>query len=344
MPYAGVLDDVRAICELKRPSRLPVFMLSQEFDVRVKSDADYETTSTNIDRLVATHIAAVREYDYDWVWLHVNDVIEFEVLGVGTKGGGDIVRATCDYLPADRDALRSLKLWDPQKDGRMPMYLEALRRLRAEFGDTALVVGRVACPFTSVTLTFGMSEIMMCIVSDPDFIHEANEFFVEAQTVLAGAMLEAGAHAIWLGDCNASGHLISLDHFKQFAAESCRKLNDAVHDAGGITFLHNSEEQEGHLAATAELGIDIVNCGPGIDINKHKALTTGKCACSGNLDPILMLLNGTPDEVATETRRILEAAMPGGGYAFCSGEAVSRDTPEENMRAAIRVIRERGVY
>ena len=46
MAYAGVVDDVKTCIKLNLPRRLPVFALSEEFDVRM-AGLTYEEYSTD---------------------------------------------------------------------------------------------------------------------------------------------------------------------------------------------------------------------------------------------------------------------------------------------------------
>ena len=160
--------------------------------------------------------------------------------------------------------------------------------------------------------------------------------FVGVQVEWGLAQLDAGAHAIWLGDCNAMSNLISAEQYKRFALEPCARVVEAYAKAGGLTFLHNSEESVPHLEAAAQLGVSMINAGPGIDIGRAKEVLRGKVCLAGNLDPIRVLMNGRPEDVEAEAARIVRIAGPGGGFIFNTGEMNPRDTPEENMRAMIR--------
>ena len=182
MAYAGVMEDIRKAVRLEKPNRLPVFACSEEFDVRMAGEC-YETYSNDAKVMAKCQIEAIKKYDYDWAWLQVDDCIEFEVLGVGCKGGGNILPATCDYLPPTEETLKGLKMPDPEKDGRMPILLEAISRIKEELGDTVCVTGRVAAPFSSVTLLYGMTETSMLMYDNPALIHETNKFFVELQAM-----------------------------------------------------------------------------------------------------------------------------------------------------------------
>jgi len=111
MAYDGVLDDIRTIIGLGTPRRVPVFAMSEEFDVRWYGRGTYQEITSDASKLAACWIAAIREFDYDWAWLQIDDYydwawlqiddcIEFEPLGVGVRGEGNILPATYDYLPA----------------------------------------------------------------------------------------------------------------------------------------------------------------------------------------------------------------------------------------------------
>lgn len=340
MPYDGVLDDVKAAIALEKPSRLPVFAISEEFDVSWHGKYCYEEVCQDAAKMAEVWIAAIEEFDYDWAWLQVDDCFEFEPLGVGTHGEGNILRATRDYLPATQEALDRLRVPDPRTDGRMPAKLQALRRIRERFGDTVLVVGSCAGPYSSTALLFGPEETMVLAMTEPELLERTCDFFVELQSRWVQAQVEAGAHAIWLGDCIGFSGFLSLDQYRRFALPSCKRLVENAHQHGAIVYLHNSEIAIPYLVAEVETGADIINCGPAADLAEVRKALGGKCCYSGNLDPIEVLLRGTPEQVAAETRRLIAIGHPGGGYLFNSGEMNPRDVPEANMRAMVRAVRE----
>jgi len=332
--YEALMDDIRRCVRLEKPSRTPVFALSEEFDVRV-CGLTYEAYATNADAMAQCQIEAITRFDYDWAWLQVDDCIEFEPLGVGVLGGGNILYATAEYLPAKAETLRALKIPDPQKDGRMPLLLEAISTVKARLGHTVCVTGRTAAPFSSVTLLYGIDQAMMLPYTDEALLRDTLEFFEHMQTQFGLAQFEAGADALWFGDCNASTHLISTDFYAEFAFEPAKRVMDAYKQAGGLTFYHASEDGAS-LPIMAELGADALSSGPEIDIVRALESTQGRVCYIGNIDPIKVLDKGTVDQVEQETERIMATGKQNTGYIFCSGEMIPRDTPEENMLAMMR--------
>jgi uroporphyrinogen decarboxylase len=336
MPYQGVMDDIRSCVALRKPRRIPVFALSEEFDVKWYGKYSYEEAIRSADRLVEVWSAAVREFEYDWIWLQVDDCIEFEVLGVGCVGEGNILRATHDYLPATRQTLMALKMPDPLRDGRMPIKLEALRRLKDEFGDTVCIVGSNAAPYSSAGLLYGLEIPMLLMYEDPDLLRDTMDFFVDLQSRWSVAQIEAGADAIWLGDCNAFSGLLSPAHYREFAAEPCRKVIQACQEAGGMVFLHNSEISIPHIELEIGLKPDAISVGPAADLEAVLKTARGRACIMGNVDPIEVLLRGTPGQVEGDVERIMAIGRRGTGFMLDSGEMVPRDVPVENMRTMIR--------
>ena len=342
MAYDGVMDDVRKAIQLEKPKRLPVFACSEEFDVKWYGKYTYEEMCQDGDKIAEVWIAAIEEFDYDWAWLQIDDCFEMEPLGVGTHGEGNILRATTKYLPATKETLDNLPMPDPHTDGRMPERLKATKLVREHFGDKVLILGDCAAPYSAVALLYGIEEAMMLGMTDEKLLFETCEFFVEYQSRYIKAQIEAGAHGIWLGDCNAFSGMLSVEQYKKFAFPSCKKLVEKAHEYGAIIHLHNSEISVPHLLAEVELGVDIINCGPAADIADVRKDLTGKCCFTGNLDPIEVLMRGTPEKVAAEAERIVKIGYSDGGYMFNTGEMNPRDIPEENMRAMVQTAKRVG--
>lgn len=339
MVYDGVVEDVRKAIALEKPKKLPIFACSEEFDVKWHGKYTYEELCQDGAKMAEVWIAAIEAFDYDWAWMQVDDCFEFEPLGVKTHGEGNILRATNGYLPATKETLAGLKIPNPKTDGRMPEKLDAIRRVKEHFGDTVLIVGSCAAPFSSAGLLYGMEEAMILALTEPNLLAETCDFFVEMQTEYIKHQVEAGAHAVWIGDCNAFSSMLSIEQYRTFALPPSQKLVKNVQALGAMVYIMNSEILTPYLLAECDLGADIINCGPESDLPDVRRALTGKNCFSGNVDPIETLLRGTPQQVAEETERAIRTGYSGGGYLFNTGEMVPRDVPEENMRAMMETAR-----
>jgi uroporphyrinogen decarboxylase len=327
------LENIRACVRLQVPDQLPVFALSQEFDAAY-CGLTYAQYIRDAQTVVETQLRVIEKFGWDWAWLHLDDTLEFEPLGVGVAAGENVVPATADYLPFDRKTLGGLKVPDPKKAARMPLLLDAIAGLRSARGDETCVTGRVAAPFSAVTLIFGMTESFFMMADNPKLFREALKFAEEQALAWGLAQIEAGAHAIWYGDCNASMHLISPGQYEEWALEPCRRVCQAFQEAGALVLLHNSEENLVGLRLQALTEPDILSTGPGIDRAVVADEFVGKICTIGNVDPIGLLQLGSASQVAAETDRQVRL-MGRGGMILSSGECIPREAKAPNMHTMI---------
>ena len=332
------MEDVRRAIRGEKPRRMPFFALSEEMDVRVAGEVFYENYATDSKVIEKVQSLAVDKFGYDWTWLQIDDCILFEILGVGVVGQGNILRATKDYLPATRATLNNLPRVNVKKDGRCPVLLDAIKRMKDRYGESLAVVGRTEAPFSAVALTVGMEPTSLMIYENRDLLRDMSRYFIDLEIEFGLAQFEAGADMIWYGDCWASGHLLSPSAYANEALPVMAEVVEA-YKGHGLTILHASEENPKYVDLMAGAGLDIVSVGPEADLAVCHDTIKGRCALMGNVDPIGQLMNGTPESVSAQVEGILRNVSVRGGHLIDSGEMVPRDTPEENMMAFGETVR-----
>ncbi len=342
MAYQGVLDDIRTCAKRGTPSRVPVFGISQEFDVRM-AGVTHDVYGRDVEAMVKVHTKAVERFNFDWVFHIPDDYTELEPLGIETKPMPMAPRAVVHYPTLTKDAVDGLTMPDLRNDGRMPAFLEAVRRIKDRFGDTICMTGNVAGPFGSVALAWGIDQALLFMVDQPEVFNQAMDFFVDLQIGWGRAQLEAGADAIWLGDCVATSGFVSADHYVEFARQRAMKVAQGLQEAGGIVFHHGGEIDLHHLEHMTDIG-DALSIGERTDFGPIKQALADKTCLMGNIDGIHVLQNGTVEQVREETARIMNIGKQGGGYIFNSGEGISYHAKEENMHAMVETARECGGY
>lgn len=342
MAYPGVVQDLVTCAARGIPSRVPVFALGEEFDVELYG-VDYREYIRSAEKMIACQRQAVETFDYDWILLHPDDYIEFEPLGMQTKAEERIPPAPLGYFPAMRETLQALKLPQPQQDGRMPIHLEALSGIKALYGESLVVAGRCAAPFTATTMLYGIADGLMLLYDDPQLFRDTCDFFVDLMSMWGVEQIRAGADAIWLGDCVASSGFASPTQYADFAVQPAHRVAEAVKAAGGTVIYHAGDHSLPHLTIGADY-FDIINVGEGIDIGEVKTAIGHQVCLSGNVHPIKLMNCESLEEVAQETRRIVEAGKPGGGYIFNTGEGVPRQVKPEVIHTMIQTAKQYGAY
>jgi len=140
--------------------------------------------------------------------------------------------------------------------------------------------------------------------------------------------------------------MISPQAMRKYVFPWQRRVVEAVHAHGKPFLLHSC----GNLDLVMDDLIDYV----GIDakhsfedvitpITEAKRRWGHRVALLGGIDMDL-LARGTPEQVRARTRQVLEACMPGGGFALGSGNTVANYIPIENYFAMLEEEWRLGVY
>jgi uroporphyrinogen decarboxylase len=245
--------------------------------------------------------------------------------------------------PATRETLESLDLPDPDADGRMPVHLEALSGIKDAFGDELCVAGRVAGPFSTLALLYGITDGLMLIHDDPELLRDTTDFAAELMIMWGRAQIDAGADAIWLGDCVATAAFVSPDQYAEYALHPTRRVSDALRDHGAVVIYHGGEVSLPHLELQAP-HFEVINLGEGCDMAEVKAAIGETVCLSGNADPIGLMNCADLAEVEDETCRIVEAGKPGGAYIFNTGEGIPRQTDPAVVETMVDTARRFGSY
>jgi uroporphyrinogen-III decarboxylase len=82
-----------------------------------------------------------------------------------------------------------------------------------------------------------------------------------------------------------------------------------------------------------------------MDLKKLKADFGEKILFNGAIDSHHVLIEGTPETVSAQTRKVLDIMAPGGGFiAGASHDTILEETPVENVLAMFDTVREYGNY
>ena len=260
-----------------------------------------------------------------------------------THDFGAPVRYQEDDLPVCDAAILSgpedlgrLLDFDPLSGERMSDRIRAVELFRQENGSEFPILGWVEGPLAEFMDLASMSEGMMMLIDDPEFVEEALDFITQKEIACALAQLNAGADIIGMGDAAAS--LISPAVYRKLVFPREKKVVEAVHAHGGMLKLHICGNVTHLLPDMIETGADIVDIDFMVDYEKSVKLAEGRCSINGNLSPVELIMQGTPEKIKAETHRLMN--IPSSTSLISSGCEIPKPTPEENVRAVFEALTE----
>jgi uroporphyrinogen decarboxylase len=343
MGQSSPLENILSTVRLEEPERVPIITLEQEHAVSIMG-IKYSEFATDPEKLAQTHLNVIRRYGLDWAWVHVDDWIEFEAMGNKIQFFDETVPQATEYAIKSESDIDKLKIPDPQRDGRMPYLLKGIKILAQKIGSDHMICGRVVAPFSSMTLLRGLQTGILDTYRNPQMVKRLLEVGFNVAKTYAEAQLEAGAHAIWVGDCMASSRIISDRHFEELALPYTKRLIYEIRRMGGITFLFSDEKEAKRLQTEATANPDVLGIGTAVTMDVAKELLGEKICLCGNVDPLEVLRKGSVKTVEKAVVEGINACAKGGGYILSTGEEVARDTPPENIETFVKTALRVGKY
>ncbi|MBI4579112.1 MAG: uroporphyrinogen decarboxylase family protein [Planctomycetes bacterium] len=291
--------------------------------------------------LARCQVDVARRFGYDGVYIAADTWVNAEACGfphvehpLDQPAGG---HGTWIESPGQID---TLPLPDPQRSGRWPLMVEAVRYAVRLAADELLVIGNFdQSPFDLACQLRGINQFMLDLLDDPPFAHRLLGWCAEAVARYAIALGEAGAHVLNTGDSAASGSLIGPGYYEEFAWPYEKRVFDAVHRELDVPItLHICGDASTCLRLMAETGAAGLELDYQVDLRAARAVCGERVTIIGNVDPVDPLLRGTPDEVRAKCRECLAVFVDSDRFILASGCALSPLTPPANLAAMVEAV------
>ena len=236
-----------------------------------------------------------------------------------------------------RDDLDRLKIPDPFRDGRLPLFLEATQKVLDEVGTSVPVSLTTAGPFTTAANIRGADQLLRDLRRDPEFVHRLLRFSTDSTIPFVREVIALGAR-VSLAEPVASGTLISAKAFREFALPYLKDLIDAikVFTGGAGPSLHICGDSSKIWPEMADSGASVLSLDDQVDLAGARAAVGDRVALIGNITPTATMVLGTPADVRANAEECFaKGAGNPKGYILGLGCALPINTPPENVHALI---------
>ena len=323
-------DRVLAMMEGRAVDHLPSMPITMMFAADY-GGVRYQEYATDHRALVAAQVQTAQDFEFDYVSVISDPAIEAADCGASVKYFPDQPPAIdeTDARLADKTSLKSLEIPDALGGGRMTDRVNGVALLKQSVGSEKLVEGWIEGPCAEAADLRGINTLMTDFYDDPSFVRELFEFVLDMELRFARAQVEAGADLIGVGDAAAS--LVGPAIYEEFVWPYEKRMVDGLHAMGGRVRLHICGNTRRILPGMGRLGCEIVDIDYMVPLAKARDEMGPGQVLLGNIDPVRVLRDGTPESV---TKAIAECRRQAGPrYIVGAGCEVPRDTPKENVRA-----------
>lgn len=249
---------------------------------------------TNGDNLFNGVVEAAKLYRADGIPVMFDLQVEAEILGcelVWAPKGPPSVKThpleNTDELPC--------KCKVPSKtDGRMPMILETMARVKKEIGDTTALYGLICGPFTLASHLRG-NNIFMDMFDNEEYVTELLAYCNAVAKAMAKMYIDAGMDIIAVVDPLVSQ--ISPDHFTEFLHEPFADLFAYIKENKTYSSFFVCGNATRNIEVMCYTKPDSISVDENVNMVTAKAITDKyNVTIGGNIPLTTIMLHGTQQE------------------------------------------------
>ncbi|MDY0129384.1 MAG: methylcobamide:CoM methyltransferase MtbA [Methanosarcina vacuolata] len=232
---------------------------------------------------------------------------EAEFFGCGIKAG-DLKQQPSVIKPSVKNLedLEKLKNYN-LKEGRIAVILEAVKILSEKYGKELPIIGSMIGPFSLAQHINGDAWFGNLFTGE-EIVPALLDFCSDFNVAYAKAMVENGADTIAIIDPTASYELIGGEFYEKYALPYQKKIVDAMKELDVATVLHICGNTTNGLGIMDKTGVSGISVDQKVDI-KTAVGSVKNALIVGNLDPVAVLWNGTPEEIEEASKKALDAGV-----------------------------------
>ena len=224
-----------------------------------------------------------------------------------------------------------------------PWQFDTIDYVVQRIGQDVSVHGEVFSPFSQLLELIGYTSALLALADDPGKVEACLNSLAEGAIALGCGQVAHGVDAVLISSAFAGAGFISRDHYRRFVLPFEKRVVEGIRAASAVPVYTHTCGSIGDrlelMEETGTCGIDTLDPPPlgNVELRDAKSRIGSRLFIKGNLDPVHVLLEGTPDTVRAAARSCIDAAAAGGGYILSSACSVPPHAPPENLEALVGV-------
>ena len=195
----------------------------------------------------------------------------------------------------------------------------------------------------------GVEEAFLAMMTHPDKCREILIRYARATSRHVEEQIAAGADAINFSAPWTGQNFISLDMYENVIAPAQQVIADICAKKNVPCYCHTCGSIDDRLELIIDLGFAGIEClDPpplgNVELEDAVRRIGHRAFIKGNIDPVNVLMNGTPEQVRKNAMQCLETGMKAKGFILSTACAIAPGTPAENLDTLYEVVERYGYY
>ncbi len=195
----------------------------------------------------------------------------------------------------------------------------------------------------------GVEGTFMAMITHPYKCREILIRYATATSKHVREQIDAGVDAVNFSAPWTGQNFISLEMFESVIAPAHKIIVDVCREKNIPCYCHTCGSINDRLELIIDLGFNGLEClDPpplgNVELEDAVRRIGDRAFIKGNIDPVNILLNGSPSKVRENAIRTLEAGMKAKGFILSTACSISPATPPENLDVLYEVVEQYGHY
>lgn len=280
------------------------------------------------DKLYESLIEVHRLYTPDGMPIVFDLQLEAEVLGCELQWA-EFAPPSVKTHPLKEEMKIPCKCKIPTKDdGRLPMVLDVMTRMKQEVGDDTALYGLICGPLTLASHLRG-SDFFMDMIKEADYAKKLVDFCAEVSFAMIDYYVEVGMDVIAVVDPIVSQ--VSPRHFKSIMSEAFTAVFDYIRSKGAFSSFFVCGNATRQLDVMCKTGPDSISIDENVDIKKAKEVTDGyDIVVGGNIPLTTTMLFGNQKDNMKYVVDMIDSMDCNKNLIVAPGCDLPYDVPVEN--------------
>lgn len=288
------------------------------------------------DKLVESLLEVNKLYTPDGMPVLFDLQVEAEILGCDLLWAKDNPPSVKSHPFSEGNEIPCACKIPTEESGRVPMILDAMRKIKAEIGDEVALYGLICGPFTLASHLRG-SNIFMDMMKNPDYVKELVGFCAEVSCKMAEMYIEAGMDVIAVVDPLVSQ--ISPRHIEKMLSEAFTAVFDFIRAKGAYSSFFVCGNATNQIDVMCKTGPDSISVDENVNLATAKLVTDKyNITIGGNIPLTTTMLHGTQEDNMKGVIDLIDS-LDHFNLIISPGCDMPYDTPIENTIAASNAVK-----
>ena len=297
-----------------------------------------EEMLTSSDNIVESMKEVAKLYAPDGLPVLFDLQVEAEILGCELMWAKDNPPSVKTHpLAGDNKTIPCLCKLPTPEDGRLPMILDAKRRVKAELGDDIALYGLICGPFTLASHLRG-SEIFMDMMKDKDYVKDLMAFCAQVSIKMCEMYIDAGMDVIAVVDPLISQ--VSPKMIEKLLSEAFTGVFDYIRSRDVFSCFFVCGNATKQIEEMCKMGPDGVSIDENVNLAEAKKITDQYNICiGGNIPLTTTMLHGTQEDNYKGTLELIDSVEDKTNFIVSPGCDMPYATPRENTVACANAVK-----